>query len=69
MPFRDIADPEARATLTAALCEYCRENGINPSSPEYEDARALMVLLFRNHGLRTATDLKLALVAAIRCEQ
>ncbi|MDW6021032.1 hypothetical protein SAZ10_04565 [Mesorhizobium sp. BAC0120] len=69
MPFRDIADAEERVILTTALFEYCREHRIDPSSPEYEDARRLMVLLFENHGLYTVADLKAALVAAIRREQ
>jgi hypothetical protein len=69
MPFRDIADPEERVILTTALCEYCSENRIDPSSPECEDARSLMVLLFESRGHRTVADLKAALVAAVRREQ
>ena len=69
MPFRDIADPEERVILTTALLEYCRENRIAPSSPEYEDARHLLVMLFERCGHRTVADLKAALVAAIRSEQ
>ena len=69
MPFRDVADPEERAILTTALFEYCGENRIHPSSPEYDDARRLMVLLFENHGRRTVADLKAALVAAVRRER
>lgn len=69
MPFRNIADPKERGILTTALDEYCRENHVDPGSPEYEDARQLMVLLFERDGHHTVADLKSALVAAIRSEQ
>ena len=64
MPFRGVADPEARAILTTALDEYCRENNVGPTSQERDDAARLMISLF-NRGYHTARDLKAALVAAI----
>ena len=69
MPFRNIADSKERGILTTALHEYCRENRIDPGSPEYEDARQLIVLLFERDGRHTVADLKAALVAAISREQ
>jgi hypothetical protein len=68
MPFRGVADPEERGILTAALDEYCRQNGINPESREFDDARQLLVMLFEKHGHRSVADLKAALVAAVRRE-
>jgi hypothetical protein len=68
VPFRDIADPTERNTLTAALDEYCRDNRIEQGSQEYEDARRLLVMLFERHGHRTVGALKAALVAAIERE-
>jgi hypothetical protein len=69
MPFRHIADLEERSVLTAALKEYCLENKIDAASPEYEDARRLMVPLYERGGHRTTRDLKAALTAAIRREE
>ena len=69
MPFRGISDPRERGILTIALSEYCQENRIEQGSPEYEDARQLLVLLFEKDGHRSVADLKAALVSAIRREQ
>jgi hypothetical protein len=69
VPFRHIADSEERSILTTAFQEYCREHKLDPGSPEYEDARRLMVLLYERGGHRTTKDLKAALTAAIRREE
>jgi hypothetical protein len=66
MPFRNISDPEERSILTAALNDYCRDNRIEPNSPEFEDARLLLVMLFEKHGHRSVDTLKAALLAAIQ---
>ena len=44
-----------------ALAQYCRENGIDPHSREYDVARELMIILYQN-GHRNVADL----VAAVR---
>ena len=31
-----------------ALADYCRENGIEPASRQYDDARELMIILYQN---------------------
>jgi hypothetical protein len=69
MPFSGIADPGQRGILTAALDDYCRANNIDPGSPEFDDARTLLILLYEKHGHRTVDDLKAALVLAIRRER
>ena len=48
MPFRDVPEPDKRSILTMALAEYCRENGIEPASRQYDDARELMIILYQN---------------------
>jgi len=68
MPFRAIEDANERGILTAALAEYCQENGISPDSDEYQDARQLLIMLYERQGRRTVADLKAALVAAIHRE-
>jgi hypothetical protein len=68
MPFRTIADPEERGVLTIALEEYCQENGIDPASDEYQDARQLLIMLYERQGHHTVTSLKAALVTAIHRE-
>ena len=69
MPFRNISNPEERGILTGALHEYCREYRVDSGSPEYEDARRLMVLLYERDSHHTVSGLKAALVAAIWREQ
>ena len=51
-----------------ALAVYCRENGIDPSSGEYDDARELMIILYQN-GHRNVADLVAAVRAAINRER
>ena len=51
-----------------ALAEYCRENGIDPASREYEDARELLIILYQN-GHRNVADLVAAVRAAINRER
>ena len=48
MPFRDVPEPDKRSILTMALAEYCRENGIDPASRQYDDARELMIIIYQN---------------------
>ena len=64
MPFRDVADPEHHAMLTAVLNDICDEVGIEPGSPEHEEA-AYMVMRFYWGGYRTATHLRAALDKAM----
>ena len=60
MAFKDIADPEQIATLSAVLNEICLAAGIQPQSPESEDAAGLLLHLHRI-GCHTAEELKAAL--------
>lgn len=69
MPFRAIEDAQERGILTVALQEYCAENGIDPASDEYEDARQLLIMLYERQGHRTVAELKAALIAAIHRER
>ena len=57
MPFNETADPEQLAVLTAVLNEICLAAGIQPQSPESEDAAGLLMHLHRI-GCRTADELK-----------
>ena len=68
MPFRDVADPEQLAMLTAVLKDICHEAGIEPDSAEWEEA-AYMVMRFYWAGYRTADQLKAALVKAMGWER
>ena len=68
MPFRDVPEPDKRSILTMALAAYCRENGIDPASREYDDARELMIILYQN-GHRNDADLVAAVRAAIHRER
>ena len=65
MPFREIADPEQLATLTAVLNEICLAAGIELHSPESEDAAGLLMHLHRI-GCHTADDLKTTLKEVTR---
>jgi hypothetical protein len=60
MPFRDITDPEQLAMLTAVLNDLCHDAGIEPDSPEREDA-AYMMMRYYWSGCRTVDQLKAAL--------
>ena len=66
--FGDIPEPDKRSILTMALAEYCRENGIEPASRQYDDARELMIILYQN-GHRNVADLVAAVRAAIHRER
>ena len=68
MPFRDVPESDKRSILTMALAVYCRENGIDPSSRPYDDARELMIILYQN-GHRNVADLVAAVRAAIHRER
>lgn len=65
MPFHDIADPQQLATLLAVLNEICLAAGIEPESPESEDAAGLLAHLHRV-GCRTADELKTTLEGVTR---
>ena len=65
MPFREIADPAQLATLTAVLNEICLAAGIEPHSPESEDAAGLLMHLHRI-GCHTSHDLKTTLQEVTR---
>ena len=68
MPFRDIADPEQLAMLTAVLNDICDEAGIEPGSDEHEEA-AYLVMRFYWAGYRTADQLSTALHKAMGWER
>jgi len=55
-----IAYPKQLAMLTEALQDYCREAGIEPGTPAYEDAGCLVMSLFQD-GISTAEELADAL--------
>ena len=60
MPFDHITNPYKRIILTHVFEEYCQQNDIGPTSPEYQDARERILTLFQN-GHRTVPHLKAAL--------
>jgi hypothetical protein len=57
MPFHDVADPQQLATLLAVLNEICLAAGIEPESPESEDAAGLL-MHFHRVGCRTVDEFK-----------
>jgi hypothetical protein len=65
MPFSHVTNSYKRSILTDVFTGYCRQNGIEPTSPEYQDARELILILFQD-GHRTVPHLKAALAAAMR---
>jgi hypothetical protein len=65
IPFSHLSNPYTRIILTDVFTQYCRENDIAPNSPDYQDARELVLTLFQN-GPRTVPHLKAALVGASR---
>ena len=65
MPFKDIADPEQLAMLSAVLNDICLAAGIEPESPESKGAAGLLVHLHRV-GCRTSDDLKATLERVTR---
>ena len=60
MPFNDVTDQEQLAVLSAVLNDICLAAGIEPESPECEDAAGLLMHLHRI-GCRTADELKATL--------
>jgi hypothetical protein len=64
MPFRDIVEPDELAMLTALLDDICHDAGIEPDSPERDEA-AYLVMRFYWSGYRTADQLKAALDRAM----
>jgi hypothetical protein len=68
MPFRHITDPEELAMLTAIVDDICRDAGIEPDSPDRDEA-ACLVMRFYSNGYRTANELKAALDRAMRLQQ
>ena len=65
--FKDIADPEQRAVLSAVLNDICLAAGIDPQSPESNVSAGLLMHLYRI-GCHTAVDLKNAFEATRRQE-
>ena len=57
MPFWEVTDPHQLAVLLGVLDEICAAAGIEPQSPEREDAAGLLIHLHRI-GCRTADELK-----------
>ena len=60
MPFNDVTDQEQLAVLLVVLDEICLAAGIEPQSPESEDAAGLLMHLHRM-GCHTADDLRATL--------
>ena len=65
MPFTGISDPVQRLALIALLEEICLAAGIEPQSPERDEA-ANFVMKFYRSGHRTADELRSAMNKAIR---
>ena len=57
MPFRSMQDPERRAIMISVLDDVCAAAGIDPQSPEGEDAANLILHLY-GCGYQTADGLK-----------
>jgi hypothetical protein len=64
MAVSGIAEPEQLAVLTAVLEEICAGAGIEPDSPEREDAALLLIRLYWD-GHRTAGSLISAFVTQV----
>ena len=60
MPFSEIKDAQQRAVLLDVLDDICVTAGIEPRSPESEDAAGLLMHLHRI-GCHTAGELRTAL--------
>jgi hypothetical protein len=60
MPFAEVEDAQQLAVLFAVLDDLCVAAGIQPQSPESEDAAGLLMHLHRI-GCHTAEDLKYTL--------
>jgi hypothetical protein len=65
--FKEIVDSGQSRMLTAVLDEVCLSAGIEPDSPEREDAAHLIARLYWE-GHRTAEGLKAALDAQLEKE-
>ena len=65
MPFSEIRDAQQLAVLLAVLDDICEAAGIEPHSPESEDAAGLLMHLHRI-GCHTADDLKSTLEEVTR---
>ena len=57
---REVADPEQRAVVIAALRDICGVSGIEATSREYDEADRLLTHFYRN-GRHTVEQLKSAL--------
>lgn len=68
MPFREIPDPAQVAVLTAVLDDVCSVAGIEPDSPEREDAACLIARLFWE-GNRSAEELRAAVACRLEREE
>ena len=65
MPFHEITDQRQLAVLIAVLNEICLAAGIEPQSPESEDAAGLLMHLHRI-GYHTADELNAILEEVTR---
>jgi hypothetical protein len=61
MPFNGIVDSKQLVALTAVLDDVCRQAGLEPGSPECDDAASFVMRLYWD-GHRTADELKAALL-------
>jgi hypothetical protein len=64
MTFNGIYSPEQLAVLSKVLDDHCQNFGIEPSSPEHENASYLIMALFEK-GAQTAEELQAALEATL----
>jgi hypothetical protein len=64
MRFTGICDPEQLAVLSNALDDHCAKYGIEPFSPDHEDASYLVMSLFMQ-GAQAPEELKAALDAEL----
>jgi len=64
MPFSGIVDSKQLAALTDVLDDICRQAGLEPGSPECDDAASFIMRLYWA-GHRTAEDLKAAMLASV----
>ena len=59
LPFNGVMNPQQLATLTATLNNFCKTAAIEPDTPEFDEARYLVMSLYRS-GATTAEALAAA---------
>ena len=67
MPFKWIKDPVKAAMLTDALHEICLQAGLEPGSPECDEAASFVMRLYQE-GHQTIEALRAALNAQYELE-